>query len=578
MRKHIYMNIRRMRTIALVMAVVGGFALIGTSCSDVESNLVEFEEDNTLSSPTDTVYSLVGIINKMQVIADRTVLLGELKGELTALTADANTDLQDVANFDVAAGNAYNQVADYYAVIQNCNYFISKVDTTLSKRGQSVFIKEYAAIKAFRAWTYLQLAIHYGNVPFVTQPILTEKDADPDLFEKYDVKQIANYFISDLAPFVDTDLPNYGSMNSLSSKKFFIPVRVLLGDLCLWAERYSEAAAYYHDFFTKLNDTRPIGGSAISWKDSEFNATVNSFSSCFNYSNDDMLAAIPMETSLYNGVISYLADVYNSTEQNNYYYQATSSEALKQLSRSQKYVLTYTNVTTQLTDTVSPADTLSYSNENMRGDLRLYGVLSQRASGTSNTNYSSIRQTLDKLKTSTSSSENRVITQFVPVYRLASVYLRYAEALNRAGYPQSAFAVLKHGLWYQTLEKYISEEEKAAAGNLIQFSEYTFTRSNTQGIHSRGCGSADADTTYIIPLLASKSDSILYVEDKIVDEMALEEAFEGQRFAELQRIAQHRNDPSFLAGKVARRNGDDAFDNDLYTKLCDQSKWYLPLE
>ena len=47
----------------------------------------------------------------------------------------------------------------------------------LSLRGEKVFIREYAAVKAFRAWTYLQLAIYYGKVPFFTEPLMTERSA-----------------------------------------------------------------------------------------------------------------------------------------------------------------------------------------------------------------------------------------------------------------------------------------------------------------------------------------------------------------------------------------------------------------
>jgi len=288
-----------------------------------------------------------------------------------------------------------------------------------------------------------------------------------------------------------------------------------------------------------------------------------------------------METSEYNGIISLLPDVFNSTEDNNYFFQVTASNALKQLSRSQRYTLVYTNATTQTIDTICPPDTLVYENENLRGDLRLYSVLSQRSSGTINTNYSSIRQTNSKFPTSANSNRNSVTHQLilptVTTYRLAPVYLRYAEALNRAGYPESAFAVLKWGINYITLERgYISAAEQARAGELIQYSQYTFTRENTIGIHSRGCGDADADTTYIIPSLPSRNDSILFVENLLVDEMALEESFEGLRFADLQRIALHRNDPSFLANKVARRSG--TLDAALYQRLTDKKNWYLPLE
>jgi hypothetical protein len=66
------------------------------------------------------------------------------------------------------------------------------------------------------------------------------------------------------------------------------------------------------------------------------------------------------------------------------------------------------------------------------------------------------------------------------------------------------------------------------------------------------------------------------VENLLVDEMALEESFEGLRFADLQRIALHRDDPSFLADKIARRSG--TLDAALYQRLTDKKNWYLPLE
>ena len=52
--------------------------LLLASCSDIldtSSELVEFQEDNTLDHPTDSVYSVMGIVNRMQLIADRSVLL-----------------------------------------------------------------------------------------------------------------------------------------------------------------------------------------------------------------------------------------------------------------------------------------------------------------------------------------------------------------------------------------------------------------------------------------------------------------------------------------------------------------------
>ena len=533
-----------------------------TSCTDVESELVEFVEDNKLDTPNDTVYSLMGIISKMQVVADRTVILGEIRGDLVSLTDHASIDLKALADFTADGTNQYNNVRDYYAIIQNCNYFIANADTLLKKRGEKVFIKEFAAIKAYRAWTYLQLAINYGTVPFFTEPLLTEKDADPTLHPKYDINQICDYFIEDLAPYVDTKYPDYGSIGSAVSSRMFFPVRVLLGDLCLWSGKYKAAAQYYHDYLTKLTDTHPLNHNYVEWTDYNFTHTRNTFS---NRSQD--ITRMYMASDEYEGLMSELDDIFISTDDNLYFYQADVSNAYASLSKSQRYVLVYTDPTTQLPDTISPADTLQFDDPYLKGDLRLSGIYNKRNYGTNDESYNTYRMNNSKY------SEDQ---DYVTLYTLPTIYLRYAEALNRAGFPESAFAVLKYGLNYYTKERYISPEELQAAGDLISFSEYTFTRENTVGIHSRGCGSADADTTYIIPQLPAKQDSILFVEEKILDEMALETSFEGQRFYDLMRISLHRSDPTLLAGKVAMRNG--IKDEVLMSKLSDQKNWYLKME
>ena len=552
-----------------------------SSCTKADSDLVSFVEDNTLSTPNDTVYSLIGIVNKLQKIADRTILLGELRGDLTSLTDHASLDLQALANFEADATNPYNDARDYYAIIQNCNYFLANADTTLMKRGDHVFEKEYAAISAFRAWTYLQLAINYGSVPFYTQPILTEKEADPSLYPHYDVEQIANYFIDDLAPYVDTKTPQYGAIGNYDSQFFYIPVRVLLGDLCLWAGRYQEAAKYYHDYFTKQGDTHPILNNYVRWSNRNFENISDAYASTFTSTQrGQLLTLIPMEETEYDGIITRLPDVFNSTEKNNYFYQATHSPAYDELSQSQRFVMIETDPLTSLSDTIAPSDTTFFASNSLRGDLRQQSIYTLRANPSASNAFSAVRQQCNKYQSQTS----------VCLYRIQHVYLRYAEALNRAGYPNAAFCVLKFGLckdyWSQDyMTPFLPDYEREAAGDLISFSEYTFDRSNTMGIHSRGCGDANADTTYVIGFnkatgtidrLATLSDSILYVENKICEEMALETAAEGLRYYDLMRLSLHRNDPTFLADKVARRDG--TLNAALFTKLSDKKNWFLPLE
>ena len=64
-----------------------------TSCSDFlnqESEDVIYADKDHLNNATDTIYSLTGIMNKMQVIADRTILLGEMRGDLVDINSNTH--------------------------------------------------------------------------------------------------------------------------------------------------------------------------------------------------------------------------------------------------------------------------------------------------------------------------------------------------------------------------------------------------------------------------------------------------------------------------------------------------------
>ena len=99
-------------------------ALLLTSCSDFfeqESDHVMFADQHRLDNATDTIYSVTGIMKKLQNLADRTILLGEARGDLMEVTEATAADLRSVALFDIGDDNKYNQPRDYYAVINNCN-------------------------------------------------------------------------------------------------------------------------------------------------------------------------------------------------------------------------------------------------------------------------------------------------------------------------------------------------------------------------------------------------------------------------------------------------------------------------
>ena len=556
------------------IATLSLLTLILSSCSDMlstESEMVEFERDNTLNHPTDSVYSVLGIIGKMQVIADRTVLLGEVRADLMETTEAASADLKRLANFNLSEDNKYNAVSDYYAVINNCNYYLAYVDTALQRRGRNIFQYEYAAVKAFRAWTYLQLAQIYGAVPLVLTPVMTEMEAQKAMEqERKGIVDICQYFINDLTPYAEVDLPRFGDINGMESQRFFIPMRALLGDLCLWAGQYQEAARWYHNYLTeKKNPILLNYSNRITWPSvSEFVRPIDSYSVT---GTTEVLSFIPMEQRVFDGVVSDLSNVFNSTEENRNYFQLTPSIAMHQLSADQTFCIE-NRTNTQIDTIYVPKKGLNQ--EILVGDLRFYSnYKTSSVTRDSYSEYNADYQTIQKITRS-----------YVPTYRRTMVYLRYAEALNRAGLPQSAFSVLKYGLCQENIVSYVDSLERDKAGELIAFDANVFTKENTIGIHSMGSGDSQINAYYTLPMpsapLASKQDTINYqiplVEDMIINEMALEGAFEGYRFYDLMRIALRRNDPNYLAAPISQRMG--IRDENIYSLLMDTKNWYLPLK
>ena len=130
------------------------FLLLGTfmfsSCEDmlnVDSNRVEYEFDDwTLN---DSVYSVLGILKAVQEVGDRQVLINELRADLVTVNeSKAVIDVQELSRsvFNLNS-NKYLDVKDYYAIINNCNIYLARVDTTLEKNNIRLMIPEYVAVK-----------------------------------------------------------------------------------------------------------------------------------------------------------------------------------------------------------------------------------------------------------------------------------------------------------------------------------------------------------------------------------------------------------------------------------------------
>jgi hypothetical protein len=556
-----------------------------TSCSDFlydDSDIVTYTDRNHLTSDADTLWSVAGIMNKLQVVADRTILLGELRGDLVSVTPYADADIRDVASFNIGTGNRYNDIADYYAIVNNCNYFIAYADTALrNSRNETIFMKEYAAVKAYRAWTYLQLATIYGRVPLITEPILTKEQGEKD-YKECDIQEICCYFAADIAPYADMEMPGYGAIRNTDSRLFYFPIYILLGDLHLWAGNYREAAENYYQYISTRNgknSSYPLSTASVRFatNDSHWMQTVDGWShSAFQTENSngnaELITMIPGDSIPSEGNYSELRNLFNTNEQNEFRESIVPSQSLYLLSAAQRYC----HYSSGGEYVIAPASLP----ENRSGDLRLQAVFTQ----VDNANIS-----LGGKRVTNYVTNAKYTSRNVHVYRRAMVYLRMAEALNRAGFPRFAFQILKRGVNNSVIENEVIPYYPADETWLRTFNfpdnmyvlETTAgqTMENTMGLHSRGSGYSAANAAYEMPTDdALSGDALLQyqiekVEDLIVDEEALEFAFEGHRFYDLMRVSMHRSDPMYLASRVASRNG--TADATLLQKLSSFDNWYL---
>ena len=596
---------------------IGGFA----SCSDFfdqESEHVIFTETDHLNSATDSIYSVIGILNKLQAIGDRTVLLGEVRGDLVDLTKEANSDLRDMALFNIGDDNRYNNPTDYYAIINNCNYFIANADTALkNNRNDYIFMKEYAAVKAIRAWTYLQLVLNYGCVPFVTEPILSKLEAEKE-YPPYNLQAVCEYFINDLMPLTDRwadEYPNYGNIRSLrdgASRLLFFPMNVVLGDLNLWLasvtgnkSTYREAAMRYYKYISQRNGDNsayPTGMNYYMWY---WGSTAwNSFTSASSGDwsdeeygqNTELITIIAGDSIRAEGNYSELRNLFYSREDNDYRVSIIPSQGMFELSESQVNCCLASN---GISFSYAPTDLTDHK----AGDLRLYrsyswGQATNRLTG----------ERFDVSYIEKQSFQN------IHIYRRTQLYLRLAEALNGAGLPRAAFSILSTGLNNEIYETsvypYCSESDSIWISQLdfpetrygIVTAQYITSSSggtgvyNTMGIHSRGSGWTPYNEFYRLPeaepipvvdeegnpiegLFVIEKDSPdlvekqqAFVDSLLLNENGLEMAFEGPRFYDIMRFAMRQSNPGqFLAEKVAERHGiRGEFD-----KLKDPQKWFL---
>ncbi|MBM6992030.1 MAG: RagB/SusD family nutrient uptake outer membrane protein [Prevotella sp.] len=629
----IFNTFKQINRLSLRKAGVGLLCLtMGlSSCDDMlQSDSSRQIFNGELDSKTDSLFFAYGIMQAMQQLADQYVFQGEMRGDNVGTTVYTDNDLRQLYDFSATTSNQYDSAYVYYRVINNCNYYIAHRDTTLLTGSTNVVMHEYAAVKAFRAWAYLQLARNYGSVPFFTEPLTSISQINNNDFPKLDIKGIVNRLAPDMEQYTGYSVPNNGGGNhGVGSTNFgtaklvnpalcYIPVDVILGELYLESGDYANAARHYTTYVTSVSKivgssyaeglvapytTRTIQEALATPNDMLSTSNGQSWKNIFAVNGtQDIISYIPMAVNSMRGTttsvpLTFGYNYYSTVSSTDELYvdeiQLEPSQALKSLSDSTTYYY-YRDVSGGLPQ--------QYVGSAQVGDMRLKNITRQ------GTDEDSTKLWIQKY------NNGNII-----LFRNTTVYLHLAEALNRLGYPDAAFAILKEGITEQLLDStrtYVSAETKQllqttypflSTANKSMFPAQTTSNYNTTnwGIHQHGAGvTGDGNypgrSGYQFDAVVSKkmeeiskqfnltvgataqdtlNAKINAVEDLLCDEYQLEFAFEGTRWYDLMRLARHKNEAgTFGADFGGRWLAEKLKFKNLSVDLKNQDKWYLPFE
>lgn len=549
------------KSIISLLVFLMSFGLATTSCEDMLTPDMDRNVENFTGR--DTVNFYLGILSNVQEMIENNVILGEVRGDLCEPTDYVSDTISAVANFiptEDAENGLLNRAA-YYKVINQCNYYLARVDTMAQKNNIYYMRKEYAQVQAIRAWTYMQLVQNYGTVPFITRPVesagtgwetnspegnvnadnLLDKLLENNLMRAYEYERTLG-------------LPNYGTFKTgavdIPHKLTIFPTALVLGDLYLLrgasTSDYERAAAFYYDYLEDAGSI-PNGNAGFSLiiNGEEKIYTPNEgdwVMPTLNY-NGDLITLVPSAANASIGkTLTRVAQIYgfdphsstSSTDQGDAGI-ALSGQISVQVNYKNRQIAptpSYINLCKNQIYALQESETKIEYPANL-GDCRIDGTIKYMREDGQRRAF--IQKFCPRAMSSESYLSGFTFRYNMPVYRKRQIYLRFAEAINRAGFPRHAFAILRNGLQakkmpvirydsvqYDDVNKtfkkvpylrivadgtgYIGIDEMRRALDHPDFLDFTDdAKWNSQGIHAFGTGEHnDLDTLYTYDLIVGE--------------------------------------------------------------------------
>ncbi|WP_208796418.1 RagB/SusD family nutrient uptake outer membrane protein [Flavobacterium fluviatile] len=535
-------------------------------------------EEQMYRNVYDADAAVIGIYGKFMSLAKKYVILNEMRADLMTTTNNSDPYLKELSEQNVSAQNPYVNPKDFYLVIQNCNDALKNFDIMVAEKKftQSQYEQRYADVACIRSWIYLQLGIQYGTVPYITEPIANIEDVkNINKFPRLSFNQL----IDELVTFTEglTYKKIYASGSSLlvtvdgyNTEKFFINKECLLGDLQLWKGNYLQAASHYKNVMETGTPANDVDMYRIKFAEV---ITNNDLAVGYlRYYEQDATTLVDNNTQGWRSIFGRDRDVLWNTEwiwslpfdsdfaPKNPFIEIFSKTGGKYLAKPSQRAIALWKSNTQSNGFPYDARGQKFTYKEVGGEpvIMKYIYKYENAANTFKTDGDWF------------------------LYRAAKLHLRYAEAANRDNQHRIADALLNFGIQ----EAYTPAGYNNSTGDATNIKQtkkpFPYDFDARQGdfpsfraIWHRGGGIRGRARLQRAQVVG---DSLTSIENNIIDEAALELAYEGNRWEDLVRISLRRNDPSFLAEKVYQKlhgEGNSKAD-EVRSKLMNVNNWYLP--
>lgn len=530
--------------------------------------------------------AVVGIYGKFMGLSEQYVVLNELRGDLLDYTSNANESLRQISTHTVTPGNPFASPKPFYEVIININDALENFQKMRAekKMTEAEFNQRYSDIATLRSFLYLQLGIHFGQVPYVTSSLKNiDEVKNVSNFPKLTFSQLLDSLISFTSSLPYMDVYPTGSNLNISvdgypTQKFYVNKKIILGDLYLWKGDYVAAATAYR----QVMETGTAG------------AIDGNYYSQYKIGWDSDGAIDHYVTYSRAGDASTL--VYNSQ----WRIMFEQPYGSKGFDREWIWVLPFDtkfkpeNPLIKLFSPVGGNYLVKPSQEIFdlwdgetqkpaQGASIPYDARKLLSTSFINGQPVAMKYLYNYLNYTTNTPTNPLVKNgkwFL--FRQTQMHLRFAEAANRAGKYRLAWGLWNSGIagaypaptsdvtnYHNTLSQPYPFNFDARNSGSSGVPYYRADWYRNIGVRSRA-NMLDA------PVPAS--DSLISIENGLIKEGALENAFEGTRWPDLLRIALRRNDPTIIADKIYNKllkdgSGDAAAAR---TRLMSPANWYLP--